>query len=46
VGGNPARIIKYRFAPEKVAEIIASKWWEKSIDELKQDIDSFIRPPE
>lgn len=28
VGGNPARLIKMRFAPETVARLLASCWWD------------------
>lgn len=41
VGGNPAKIIKYRFTPEVIAKIQASKWWEKNIEELKADEKEF-----
>lgn len=27
VGGVPARIIKFRFEEEKIAELLSSKWW-------------------
>ena len=41
VGGNPAKIIRYRFNPEIIEEIIASQWWTKDIDELKADEKEF-----
>ena len=41
VGGNPAKIIRYRFAPETINKIIASQWWTKDIDELKADEEEF-----
>ncbi len=28
VGGNPARVLKLRFDEEKVAALLASRWWE------------------
>ncbi len=46
VAGNPARVIRYRFSPEKIAEIVKSKWWEKSIEELQSDFERFTRPVE
>lgn len=27
VGGNPARLIRYRFDAETIAELLESKWW-------------------
>lgn len=38
VAGNPARLIRYRFAEEMQAEISASKWWEKDLHEAKEII--------
>jgi virginiamycin A acetyltransferase len=34
VGGNPARIIRYRFSEELQELILMSRWWEKSVDEI------------
>ena len=41
VAGNPARIIRYRFQKEVIKELLASKWWEKSIDEIQPHIYEF-----
>ncbi len=49
VGGNPAKIIRYRFNPETIDKINASQWWTKDIDELKADekeFSSFLHPLE
>jgi acetyltransferase-like isoleucine patch superfamily enzyme len=49
VGGNPAKIIKYRFSQNTIDEITKSAWWEKDIEELKkdeQDFASFLHPLE
>ncbi len=35
VVGAPAKIIKFRFDPEKQEIILSSKWWEKNKDEAK-----------
>lgn len=35
VGGVPAKIIKYRFSEEKIAEILASKWWEHELEQAR-----------
>jgi len=45
VMGNPARVIGYRFSEERIAELLASRWWERPLAELLPDIDSFLRPP-
>ncbi len=39
VQGNPGRVIGYRFSPAKIAELLASRWWEKSLDELRGDVE-------
>ena len=44
VAGNPARLVMKRFPNDKIEELIESKWWEKSIDELKNEIDTFTVP--
>jgi virginiamycin A acetyltransferase len=42
VGGNPGRIIKYRFKQATIDRLIQSAWWEKDIDELKADAAEFL----
>lgn len=44
VAGNPARIIRYRFQKEVIKELLASKWWEKSIHEIQPHIYEFQKP--
>lgn len=46
VVGNPARVVRYRFSKEIVDELVASRWWEKSIDEIKPDIKGYQQPYE
>jgi virginiamycin A acetyltransferase len=49
VGGNPAKIIRYRFRQDTIDEITKSAWWEKDIEELKKDeqeFPSFLHPLE
>ena len=41
VGGNPAKLIRYRFSEETIKKILASKWWEKDIDQLHADSSEF-----
>lgn len=48
VGGNPARVIKYRFSPEQIAAFEELQWWDYKVDVLNKlqiltrDIDTFI----
>ena len=51
VGGNPAKLIRYRFSQEQIASLLKIKWWnwdDAKIDAVTQllcseDIDYFIR---
>ncbi|CAM3354253.1 CatB-related O-acetyltransferase [Nocardioides dubius] len=50
VGGNPAKVIRYRFSEEQIAALLEIRWWdwpraevEKAVPYLaSQDIDAFI----
>lgn len=44
VAGNPARIVRYRFSPETIQKLLASRWWEKSIEEIAPNMDEYTRP--
>ncbi len=46
VTGHPCRIVRYRFSEEIIAELLASRWWEKSVEELQPEIGKFLRPIE
>ena len=39
VGGNPARLIRYRFTAEKINQLLESQWWDWSDDMLLQRSD-------
>jgi acetyltransferase-like isoleucine patch superfamily enzyme len=41
VVGNPARVVRYRFEKNIIDALLESKWWEKSIEELKPHIREF-----
>lgn len=41
VGGVPAKIIKYRFTPEQVEQLLELKWWDKSEEWLYSHADDF-----
>lgn len=41
VGGNPARMIRYRFDPETIASLLASEWWNWSPETLRERADWF-----
>ena len=41
VGGNPAQIIKYRFAPDVVDALLRIKWWNWSLDKIHDNFKQF-----
>jgi acetyltransferase-like isoleucine patch superfamily enzyme len=51
VGGNPAKLIKYRFTPEQIEKLLQIKWWywdDEKINEYtpllcNENIDEFIK---
>lgn len=50
VGGNPAKVIKYRFTPEQIDKLQQIAWWDWSVEVLEKrkrdfllDINSFIQ---
>lgn len=51
VGGNPAQIIKFRFSPEQILDLMNIKWWEWNEEKIKKEamdlwspnIDNFIK---
>ena len=54
VGGNPAKLIKYRFSSEQIQKLLEIKWWDWSIEKINQfcpllcneNIDEFIKQVE
>ena len=48
VGGNPAKIIKYRFPPDVIESLLRIKWWNWSLEKIHDnfqyfnDIEKFI----
>lgn len=44
VAGNPAKLIRYRFAEPMRNAILQSRWWERSIDDLAEHIDLLTKP--
>ena len=48
VGGNPAKIIKYRFSEDVIESLLRIKWWDWSLDKIHDnfkyfnDIERFI----
>ena len=46
VAGNPARLLRYRFAPETCVRILESRWWECSREQCVAHLQDFLVPME
>ena len=46
VGGYPARVLRYRFSRHMIEELLKSRWWEASLEELEPVKGNFARPLE
>jgi acetyltransferase-like isoleucine patch superfamily enzyme len=44
VVGHPGRIVRYRFNKEVIADLLASRWWDKPLAELSLELEAFRRP--
>lgn len=42
--GNPARVVKYRFPEDVIEKLLAEKWWDRDLEDLKKDLAGFQRP--
>ena len=50
IGGNPAKLIKYRFTPEQITQLLEIKWWDWDSEKINNNtslmcsnlIDDFI----
>jgi len=46
VAGNPAKVLRYRFSQEIIERLNREQWWNKEIEEVKEDMGSFSEPVE
>lgn len=42
--GSPSRIVKFRFPKETIQELLASRWWEKSLEDIRSSPDEYLKP--
>jgi virginiamycin A acetyltransferase len=42
VGGNPARVLKFRFEDEKIDELLASAWWDWPVDKIRANAEYLL----
>lgn len=41
VVGVPAKVIKYRFSENEIAKLSELKWWDQSVEWIKENVDKF-----
>ena len=41
VGGNPAKIIRYRFSEEQIKSLLESEWWNWPLERIRQRVGDF-----
>jgi acetyltransferase-like isoleucine patch superfamily enzyme len=44
VTGNPARVVRFRFPPDVIDELLREQWWNKPVEQLRTQIDQFTTP--
>lgn len=44
VGGVPASVLKYRFSPHVIKQLLEIKWWDWSIDKIEENIEFLFDP--
>ncbi len=44
VGGNPARVIKYRFSETQIEKLLSIKWWEWSDEKINENMKYILNP--
>jgi len=45
--GHPSRVVRFRFSKEKIEELLAERWWERSIEDIREhSLADFQRPIE
>lgn len=41
VGGNPAKVIRYRFHDDQIKNLVATEWWNWPIGKIRNHLDDF-----
>jgi len=44
VVGNPARVVKYRFAPDKIEHLLSIQWWHWPLEKILENVDILMSP--
>lgn len=46
VGGNPAKVIKYRFSEKRIKYLLELKWWDWPLEKIQENKELFYSIPE
>lgn len=44
VGGNPAKLIRYRFNQEQIDKLLKIRWWDWDDETIKENVDYLCNP--
>ena len=44
VGGNPCKILKYRFTEKQIEKLLQNPWWEKTDQEIQELVPLLCSP--
>ncbi|MCH1918741.1 Vat family streptogramin A O-acetyltransferase [Shewanella sp. A3A] len=42
VGGNPAKVIKYRFEPDTITQLLDIAWWDWSAEKITDNLEAIV----
>ena len=42
VGGNPAKVIKYRFDDSTISELLEIAWWDWSAEKITENLEAIV----
>jgi len=42
--GHPGRTVCFRFEEDTITDLLASRWWDKTLSEIAQNLEDFCRP--
>jgi hypothetical protein len=46
VAGNPAKLVRMRFTPSQIGQLLKEAWWEWPIEKIDAHIPSLMRAPQ
>ncbi len=46
VAGNPAKLVRLRFTPSQIEQLLKEAWWERAIEKIDAHIPLLMRAPQ